>query len=581
MRTVIFSFPVLIFMLTFSLFSCAGTPEPAANPEGPTDREQALAEAVKGRIRIASPETLREAMSVIRQEGFDRTAQGVELFYVADRLLRSAYPYEIGQESLPTEPGESIFPALFSEALAGEYPSVGESEASFITLLVSALSLLDAPQMFESERGLPAGAERAAATAEQLVALNSATVLPRYLLGRYHEGLKEGGEARGRYGEALEAAGSAGCYPAVEGLARIAFSEGAYAESAELRGDLLERYPGRLELELQTIEAYLAAGMLDEADSLLADMIRNYPENAMVVGKRPLLLEQYGRYEQAGRLAEALERTYGETPDILLVNARLLMQRNRVEESVSLLEKGSKLFGSEPFYNAMYERTLIESGNTETARRLLEQNRGGQTSAAATEALLKQAIAAGQWETASEYLEALPEADRLDPRFLSYGIAIAENRGDTAGAVEYARALAERSGAAADRIRLAGVLIGTGTAAARNEAARTIDALPASELSAGERSMLYYQKSRLASGQEKLELLRSALLEDLRNTDALIAIARLYRERGELKNSYRYFSQAAALLPENREVAEELKDVEMRLAGNEGPVGTLFDSRMR
>jgi tetratricopeptide (TPR) repeat protein len=425
---------------------------------------------------------------------------------------------------------------------------------------------------------MPSGSERAADTAHQLVSLNSRTVLPYYLLGRYYEGKKEIEEAGKHYRSASDGLEKQSSYPAVLGLARIAFAEGNYSESARYREELLERYPGQLVLELQTIEAYLAAGMIEESDTLLSDMIRFYPENAVVVCKRPLLLELYGRYDQAGRLAEALERSYGETSDLLLVKGRLLMQRGREDDSLALLEKGRQLYGAEPFFNAMYERTLIESGNAETAQQLLNQNRGGQTSAAAFEALLKSSIGRGDYEKASLYLSSLLENGGRKPDFLRYGISIAENLGQGGVAIDYARELASLgSSGPREKIRLAGILINFGNNADRREASALIDSLLSPALPPRERSILFYQKSRLAADRpQRLELLRSALLEDLQNTDALTAIARLYREQGELKKAYRYFSQAAALLPDNPQIAEELKEVELKLAGNEGSAGSVL-----
>ncbi len=579
-RLVLFTPALLLLVLLFPLVSCAGTPPAGAGEDGPgpgsiQEREELLAEQIKQLIRIASPETLREAISLIRKEGFDRTPRGVELFYVADRLMRSVYPFEPQQESLPTEPSGSIFPFLFSETAAGRYPAVEETEASYISLLVSTLSLLDSPHIFETGRSMPPGSERAADTARQLVSLNSRTVLAHYLLGRYYEGKKEIEEAEKYYRSASEAGEEWSSYPALLGLARISFAGGDYSESARYRENLLERYPGQLVLELQTIEAYLAAEMMEKSDNLLSDMIRTYPENAMVVCKRPLLLELYGRYDQASRLTEALERSYGETSDLLLVKARLLMQRNRVEDSLALLEKGSRLYGTEPFFNAMYERTLIESGNAERAKELLDQNRGGQTSIAAFEALLKSSMENGDWDRASLYLSSLLESGGRKPDFLRYGIQIAGNQGQGGTAIEFARELASHSSAGPrEQIRLAGVLISFGNAADRREASALIDTLLTPDLPARERSILFYQRSLLVSDrQQQLELLRSALLEDLQNTDALTAIARLYREQGELKKAYRYFSQAAALLPDNPQIAEELREVELKLAGNEGSAG--------
>lgn len=565
---------VLSLPLLFVVSCQSSSPSVRNTASVPPDGREELLDQLRQQVGIASPDSLRAVLSRIRTEGLDRSSAGVELFYITDRLYRAAYPMEEQQASLPAEPENSDFPRLFSEALSGAYPVVDEAHASFISLMVSTLSLLKAPVAYQ-DSSMPEGGERAAVTAEQLIKLNNQTVLPRYLLGRYEEANKEFDKAESYYRATLEK--DAGCYPASEALGRIAFSRGEYEISAGYRRDLLQRFPGQLILELQTLESYLAAGMVEDADILLADMIRRYPDNAVVVCKRPLLLELYGRYEQSSRLADALERSYGETQDLLLARARLLLQRNKNEDAIKLLAEGKDRYGTDPFFNAMYELTLLESGSADTARQLLDENRGGQTSIAALVALLKQAMEQGQWQAADGYLTALFRANGRKAEYLRFGVQIASALGKGTVAITYARELSAKDDAlVGDRLLLAQSLLSFGTAGEQREASGLIETLLAKEstLNSGDRSRLLYLKSVVTDNpSQKLDLLRSALLEDLQNFDALLAIARLYRERGELKKAYRYFSQAAALRPEDLTVAGELEEVETKLGEADGPVG--------
>lgn len=559
---------------TVSESSVASSSRPDAVPDPRELQRDAAYGEVRSRIRTGTAMALQEAMSMIRKEGLDRDVEGRELFYIAQRLSRTLYPLMFTDEQIDVTPQGSPFPSLFDTALSGTFPGTGGEKASFLTLLTSSLVLLTLPCSFDASGPVPPGLDEAAATAEQLVALDGKTVLPRYLLGRYAEYRGDIPGASFWY-EIVLALDNVN-YPALEGFGRTAFLQGNYAESAEAWYRLTERFPREYSYRLRGLESYLAAGESEKADALLSELIQEYPETPEVVTKRPLLLEQFGRYEQASRLLSVLERSYGETPALLVTRARLLLQRGRDEEALQLLETLGKGY-QDPFSQAMYEQTLIESGNVELAQALLDRTGQGRLSIAARKALLQEAVAENDWNEAELQIAVLLEIDEDNGPFLREAVKIYLNLGDLDRAYQYASILTGLEDATpGDRLLLTEILLARGDNESLGQGRSLLASLKEETLGSPERSQLYYLESRMAPSEEaELELLRSALLEDLQNVDALVAIAELHRNRGDLKKAYRYMSQAAYLLPSDEELGRELRALEAALGGGEGFLGNL------
>ena len=571
---------MVIMALLF--FSCAGVPETADSPPSGEESsfsqeeltKQAAYEEVRALIRIASPESLQNAMSRIRTDGLDREARGRELFYVAAKISQLVYPLAFPAREVEVMPQASPFPELFSTALSGNFPDLGGQDASYLSLMVSSLGLIHLSNSFEKRRPAPAGMESAVATVKQLVELDEKSVLPRYLLGLYAEFVNDIEGASFWY--QLVLALDEGCYPAQEGMGRSFFLEGKFIESGEVWNKLSEEFPTKAVYRIRAVEAYLAAGERDMADNLLSRLIQDYPDNPDVVTKRPLLLEQYGRFEQANRLLSVLERSYGETSSIILAKARLLLRRNKDQEAIELLGSVQNRF-ADPFFRAIYEQTLVESGNVEIAQALLERSGEGQLSVSARRALLKDALSRGNWEGAEEQFLFLLTALGQSRELLRNAVTIYQNMGKVDEAFSYANTLKElETSTPMDVMLFTRLLIESERDGSREEAINLIAELKQLSLDPEERSRLLYLESSLAASPEaELELLRSALLEDLQNVEALVAIASLHRQRGDLKKAYRYLSQAGYLAPGNSELSRDLQELEAALGGGEGFLGTL------
>ncbi|HPE36887.1 MAG TPA: hypothetical protein PK625_07030, partial [Spirochaetales bacterium] len=138
----------------------------------------------------------------------------------------------------------------------------------------------------------------------------------------------------------------------------------------------------------------------------------------------------------------------------------------------------------------------------------------------------------------------------LDALYRAYRLA---GRSDDAKTVAQAWRQREPTSEAA-ALAWAGILIEAGSKA---EAASFINGLLAGKGSSSFRSTLYYLQAKLqANADAALAMLRSALIENGLNVDALVAMTEIYTSKGDYQRARFYLKQAMALAPARADVVE-------------------------
>jgi tetratricopeptide (TPR) repeat protein len=169
---------------------------------------------------------------------------------------------------------------------------------------------------------------------------------------------------------------------------------------------------------------------------------------------------------------------------------------------------------------------------------------------------LEDAIAREAWAEADEYLmETLKESPSLSG--FKNALLVKKGLGDHAAAIDFAR-----SAAAAfpddenTRLDLIGMLVESGNRAEREEGRAMIETALTTLTTAAARSRAHYYRSRLRTNDETaVNDLRTGLLEDPRNVDALLGLIAIYDKRKDTRRVTFYLQQASVLAPDNPEVA--------------------------
>jgi len=532
--------------------------EPAAEgvdteiEEGIREKTQAFREAQR-LISVGTPASISKGLDLISSAELDTTDRGMELLYLSRELYRIVYPYlSFPIDEVPQLTETNVYRRLFSSVREGNISSVPEGEATFLTTLISALTLLTAETSTVVEEVSP--------LTEQLLSINPDSHLARFLRAYALEWQGDYEEALERYRRVIAAAPS--CYPARIGIVRILIRLGREDEAHDDVERLLERFNEEREVLLRAVEVFLQTGALERADTLLSEALSRYPEDSVLLRKRALLLEKTGRVEQARRITRVVENREGESSESLLVRVRLLREQGRSGQALLEAQRGVQEYPESTELRLELAHLLLERDRPADAREVLTELPEHYLENENVLLLLLDAlIAEERWQDAQQRLTTLLERRDPDAELLDKGVRIYNALGNAQRALEFARRLVNEYPDRPETVeRYVRQLLRMGRREEVREYISTrIEATDGNILE----SHLYYLLSEVQTSREaQIRSLQSALFENMQNEKALIKIARLYEEAGEQKKAARYIRQAISLNPKDEELRQWLRRLE-------------------
>ncbi len=536
-------------MLPF-LFTCTSQADVHESSELSVQSEELdILETCRRNIGIASPDTLRAAMQMLSESDAGRSEAGREYYYIAARLMELVYPIVSSEQTAPDAPAGSIYPGIFESVKNGRYPEVQNDKISFFSVLISPVTVL-----FSQDKTVEI---LSSDNLEQAISMNSRSVLPVFLSGYISERNNLYDEAILSYSRALEMDPS--CYPAELGTARVYMATGREDLAADLMDMLTAQYPYSAVILKTAAETRFSIGDYTGALDFSSDVLRLLPDNPEILLLRAEIFQKQKNTQQALRLIEVLQRMRYTPAEFYTVKSEVEKAQGALQSAINTLQEGLKKYPDSKELKAGYGTALILAGRKDEARELL----GGTDEAADTESLIvliDDAVKSRDWDAAFGYAEQL-EAQKMDVRSGRAAWNAWYKGGNTEKALNISQQLYSEYPADIDAsIMYIRSLLSLNR---RLQAERILEtALPAVTDSANKSELLYLQSLTLDNEDEKLQSLRAALFEDLQNTDALVEIADLYVEMGDVRKGYRYIKQAAAILPDDPDIAAELQRIE-------------------
>jgi predicted Zn-dependent protease len=431
---------------------------------------------------------------------------------------------------------------------------VPPEKVSFFTSLITPLALLNS----RNSSVLAASRE----VLGQLRVLNPQSVLPLYLQGALAEREGDLSGALASYEETL--AQDPSCYPAEIGAARVSIVLGQTSQAVDYLVRLNLRFPEDRELTGLLGEGYYQQGAYEAALEAAAAGLTLWPDDGALLFLRARVLERLGRYDTARRLLTVVEGKIPPGPELQLLKARLVLAAGDLDAALELLKRGRELYPGYEALETSYGELLIISGKTQEGREIL----GGRLevnpdSLVTLKPLLKDAVTREDWDLAADYSRRILALEENRDNLIQ-GADIALRRGDREeetrlisrlmdlypgdprGVCLYARYLLRLDRDAEARTWLEGAL--------------------KLNLSSAEKSEIHYLLSLTYPDEEnQIDQLRTALLENLENIPALLALSDIYIGRGDFRIAQRYLRQAVILDPENTTAQKALSDVERKL----------------
>lgn len=532
----------------------AAAPSPAQADSAPTPRPDArglsLTARIEREVAFASPSSLSAAEELIRANKAQDSEFGRAVLYAIHQLRRRLYPESLDQDAKLDPPALNALVKVVQETEKGRYPdSALRSSSPFAAFLST--TVLFAPQDAQIARSAMADLER-------LVSEGLSTLLLPYFAGLQAERAKDWPRALAEFAKAE--ALSAECYPASLGRARALFGLGRKDEAVALLEALAAVRPESLAVSRLLAQAYYESGRHGEASPLIQAVLRAEPTNEAFIAMRAHILILAGNYLQAGPLLDAYATRNPRDPLYLYLRGLYTWKEEKQRaKAIRFLEGAAALYPRDARLSLLLAEILLEGGEPsseerQTARGLLESLLAVEPGRSEAIILLaRDALAVGDSARALACLDALLAAD---PSFRDYAlmteIAFAAKQAKRASAwaeAWFAAAPADEAAALAK----ARALLESGQSA---QALALIDERLSKRPAAKYSSDLYYLRSRLQKDREAaMGDLRSSLMDDPRNLDAILAMFDAYFSQKDYKKAQYYLRQAQAAAPASAQVA--------------------------
>ncbi|MBQ9238264.1 MAG: tetratricopeptide repeat protein, partial [Treponema sp.] len=495
-------------------------------------------------VETGSPASLRSAVASLRRSGTNYEENQKVLLVVAAGIMALAWPHEPVDWDVPAVSDATPYTGALASAQNGIFDE-STGNIDFLATVLPALVVLRT-----------ASVDEYFSQAEQtlLACTRSAphSVLAQYLLGILYQKHRE-------YERSLLPLRRAGADDT--GNRAIIYAEavslihtGAYDEAQALAGTLLNRFGS--DVAVLKLNAELAAAQNDweRAEDYVARVLQQTPNDAAYVLFRARILMERGDYIRAASLLDVYARQDSTSRDYLLLRARLQNDWSRnTAAAIATLETALTRYGNDTAVLLMAAEFAATTGALvggypaeELAARVLQQE---PDNVAAIAYSVRGMVQAQNWQaayTASRTLnQRVPNNQAY--QLLHVTICLALNRTDEAWTI----ASSLYRSAPADTAVLEAyitVLAQTG----RTASALTLINEHIVTAEATFRSFLFYRRSFLQSTQDDaLADLRSSLIANPRNNDALFRLYQIYFEQKEYRRAQYYLRQVVALNPNN------------------------------
>ena len=538
----ILSKTAVILLASCLLFSCSSAPQPeyTASPSSETEQHSSLL----ARLELGSPASLVEAAELLRRQ---ENREQERVLGAAVALMHYVYSdFEFNFSVTETSAG-APYQQIIRNAERGIYTAPSSGSRDFLEHVLPFISFYIQEGRIDMDR-----MRNALPHLNRAAQLNNTSVLPHLFIGFALERTQENDRAMASYRRALELDRS--CYPAAVGLARIFHAQRRFTEELTLLTAVPEPFNRTLSVQKQLARLYAELGEYRQADALITEILRqNNRDGEFLLLRAKILLDQ-GFFQQAQQPLDIYSGIDSTDRHYIMLRARLQAEGLRNgDAAINLLRP---LLRTDPLDSetAIYLASLLldsaRSEDRDEGRQILSrllanaQANPEVLALAAADSVMRE-----NWREAKIYLDRLLPIRRNTPDLLN-AWRTERALGNNATALSYGRELYNRDNTNDDAVSALVIsLIDTGRQA---EAGRIIEQRLSSVPGGARRSQYFYLRSRTRRDENAiLNDLRSALFEDPRNLEALIAMFDIYHRRRDEQRAVYYLRQALAIAPDH------------------------------
>ena len=498
-------------------------------------------------FEIASPSSINRGLNKMRKAAIEYTESERVIYNISSRIMSEVWSKENQLVNVPAVSQVSglgaSYLAIMDSAKSGIFEN-RKGEKDFFLTVLPALVILSSTE----NTGYYADAETALLSG---LKMKPDSVLCNYLLGKLYEKQKQYEKAVACFEKATEPGTTV--FEVLYEKAACLVALGHYEAASSILDRLVIQFPSDVQVLKLYANATLLMGDFPRAELYASQVLQQNPSDLEFVLFRAKIFVETGEYLKASSLLDVYAKSFPTQHEYLLLRAKLQKEWNKnLTVAISTIEKALSLYPDDEDI-ILYSAQLA----SETGSRV-----SGKTGVQLAELILKDDpdnVKGLQYSVQSLYNEGrYSEAYTLSKKLLGdkavpqravlmhTKVCLAMHYNDEAW--KYAASLYEKN---SDNIEIIQhyieVMIKTGRT---QSASKLINSMLSGTPSANLKSFLFYERSFLTSNEGTvLSDLRSSLIANPRNSDALFRMYQIYYGRKDYRKAQYYLKQVVSLNP--------------------------------
>lgn len=498
-------------------------------------------------LEIASPSSINRGLNKMRKAAIEYTENERVIYNISSRIMSEVWSKENQLVNVPAVSQVSglgaSYLAIMDSAKSGIFEN-RKGEKDFFLTVLPALVILSSTE----NTGYYADAETALLSG---LKMKPDSVLCNYLLGKLYEKQKQYEKAVACFEKATEPGTTV--FEVLYEKAACLVALGHYEAASSILDRLVIQFPSDVQVLKLYANATLLMGDFPRAELYASQVLQQNPSDLEFVLFRAKIFVETGEYLKASSLLDVYAKSFPTQHEYLLLRAKLQKEWNKnLTVAISTIEKALSLYPDDEDI-ILYAAQLA----SETGSRV-----SGKTGVQLAELILKDDpdnVKGLQYSVQSLYNEGrYSEAYTLSKKLLGdkavpqravlmhTKVCLAMHYNDEAW--KYAASLYEKN---SDNIEIIQyyieVMIKTGRT---QSASKLINSMLSGTPSANLKSFLFYERSFLTSNEgTMLSDLRSSLIANPRNSDALFRMYQIYYGRKDYRKAQYYLKQVVSLNP--------------------------------
>ncbi len=497
-------------------------------------------------VEIGSPDTLRAAMSAIRNSKGEYEENEKVLINIATEIMKTVWPSEKITWDTPEFSGDNIYLGAVSMAKRGVFDS-STGNVDFLSILLPALVLVN-----------PIASDEVIAQCE--IAVKTALAIrPESLLAQYLMAILE--NHKGELSSSLEYISKV--YNVASSVEEISLlyvellrESGNYEKAqsvlAGLNGDSND-------IRILKQNAYIAFEKKDYASAELyvARVLQQSPNDLEFVLFRAKILIEKNDYIHAVSLLDMYARQDNTSIDYLILRARVQLDWSKntvaatetVEKALQLYPDNQDALMFAARISSLTDSPVAGKYADELTAKILSADPDNYE---AMEYALEGLVQRENWQEAYSICKRLVAAGSMTPEFVEKYVTICINTGKAHEAFEYVRRIYDAN--PDDETIMQAYVLAYCEVGNRDSVMRYLDS-QIDNSSSKMKSYLLYRRSYLQLTENNiLADLRSSLIANPRNSNALFRLYEIYYDKKDYRKAQYYLRQVVAINPNDSSV---------------------------